>query len=89
MNSLSNHERLCKLNPNRQLTKYEKYGRIVGFNTFGREAWNKGLTKETDERVKGYVEILHYKYITGELVGTALGRIVKPESIDKMLATRE
>lgn len=89
LNSLSNHERLCKLNPNRQLTKYEKYGRIAGFNAFGREAWNKGLTKETDERVNVSAETLHQKYVTGELVGTALGRIVKPESINKMLATRE
>lgn len=34
-NSLRNHERLCKLNPNRQLTTYEKYGPIKGFNFRG------------------------------------------------------
>lgn len=50
-NSLRNHERLCKQNPNRQLTKYENDGAIEGFNNKGRVAWNKGLTKETDERV--------------------------------------
>lgn len=57
-NSLRNHERLCKQNPNRQLTTYEKYGIIEGFNNKGRIPWNKGripwnkgLTKETDERI--------------------------------------
>lgn len=44
-NSLCNHERLCKENPNRQNTVIE------GFNNFGRTPWNKGLTKETDSRV--------------------------------------
>ena len=34
-NSLRNHERLCKLNPERQLTTYEKYGPIKGFNLTG------------------------------------------------------
>lgn len=37
-NSLRNHERLCKLNPNRQLTTFEKYGSIEGFNKKGRIA---------------------------------------------------
>lgn len=43
-NSLSNHERLCKLNPDRQISSF------VAFNET-KTAWNKGLTKETDERV--------------------------------------
>jgi len=55
-NSLRNHERLCRSNPNRQLTYYEKYGPINGFNSKGRKAWNKGLTKETDERILKYSE---------------------------------
>lgn len=49
-NSLCNHERLCRLNPNRQQN--------VGFDNFnksiraGKETvWNKGLTADTDERV--------------------------------------
>lgn len=49
--SLKAHEAVCKNNPNRHLTKYEKYGEIEGFNNKGRIPWNKGLTKETDERV--------------------------------------
>ena len=50
-NSLRNHERLCKQNPNRQLTTYEKYGPISGFNEPGHLSWNKGLKKESDPRV--------------------------------------
>jgi very-short-patch-repair endonuclease len=43
-NSWRNHERLCKNNPKRQESSFKKY------NEEG--AWNKGLTKETDERVR-------------------------------------
>lgn len=49
-NSLCNHERMCKENPDRQTINHE----IQGFNNFGRTAWNKGLTKFTDERVYLY-----------------------------------
>lgn len=51
-NSLCNHERLCKLNPNRQLTTYEKCPNLDKFNTKGKIPWNKGLTKDTDERLR-------------------------------------
>ena len=46
LNSLHNHERLCKLNPNRQESPWVKYNLTKG------NVWNKGLTKETDDRVK-------------------------------------
>ena len=49
-NSLCNHERLCKLNPDAmEVTGHSaeiKAGRVQGH-----PAWNKGLTKETDERI--------------------------------------
>ena len=38
------HSVLCKLNPNRKATQ------------LGRKAWNKGLSKDTDERVKKNAE---------------------------------
>ena len=44
-NSKRNHERLCKLNPNRQISSWVKFNHERG-------SWNKGLTAETDERVK-------------------------------------
>lgn len=53
-NSLCNHERLCKENPNRQDSIHE------GFNSIGSVPWNKGLTKETDNRVLQYSIKNHY-----------------------------
>ena len=49
-NSLRNHERLCKLNPEHQVSSWVK------FNKEREHAWNKGLTKEMDERVKKQAE---------------------------------
>lgn len=66
-NSLCNHERLCKLNPNRQLTKYEKYGPIQNFNADGKVTWNKGLTKDTDERVAKGALSLKNGYSSGRI----------------------
>lgn len=49
-NSLCNHERLCKLNPNAmEVTGYS--AEIKAGRGQGHPAWNKGLTKETDERI--------------------------------------
>ena len=48
-NSLRNHERLCKLNPDHQESPWTKFNK-------GHAPWNKGLTKETDERIKLYSE---------------------------------
>ena len=45
-NSLSNHERLCRLNPDKQASAIERY------NISDHQVWNKGLTVESDERVK-------------------------------------
>lgn len=45
-NSLCNHERLCKQNPNRQESKLASY-----HQTNNSVVWNKGLTKDTDPRV--------------------------------------
>lgn len=46
-NSLCNHERLCQNNPNKQVID-RSYLR----NGISRTAWNKGLTAETDDRVR-------------------------------------
>lgn len=45
-NSLSNHERLCRNNPNRQESYFAKWN-----SSPEKQCWNKGLTKETDARV--------------------------------------
>lgn len=66
-NSLRNHERLCHLNPNRQESSWVKYNKKRG-------AWNKGLTAETDERLKRQSERTKEKYRTGQLKPTFLGK---------------
>lgn len=50
LNSLTQHEIRCKENPDYLLLNLN-YKPRVGFNNIGRTAWNKGLTKETDDRV--------------------------------------
>ena len=45
-NSHRNHERLCPYNPNRHYVSH----------TIGATPWNKGLTKDTDYRVKEYAD---------------------------------
>lgn len=47
-NSHRNHERLCPKNPNR----------VYVSRTKGRPAWNKGLTKYTDDRVRANSEAI-------------------------------
>ena len=59
INSLKNHERLCKLNPNRQISPFVKY------NAEHETSWNKGLTKENDERVKQMSETMSQKIRAG------------------------
>lgn len=47
-NSLCNHERMCKQNPNHDVCYIDQY------NKDGHPAWNKGLTKETNQSVLSY-----------------------------------
>ena len=61
--SLCNHERLCKQNPNRQTN--------VGFDKFNADrragkvnSWNAGLTAETDERVRKQSNAIRLYYET-------------------------
>jgi len=65
-NSLRNHEHLCKENPNRQIIK----SNFIEYNKRKHEgiisAWNKGLTKETDERVAKAANTLKNGYKTGK-----------------------
>ena len=61
-NSLCNHERLCKKNPNRQELEYK------GFATYNanHSSWNRGLTAETDDRVARNVEAVKESYASGK-----------------------
>ena len=55
-NSLCNHERLCRNNPNRQIYSNGTSNGLDKFNADRRaglvSSWNAGLTKDTDDRVK-------------------------------------
>ena len=82
-NSLCNHERLCPHNPDRQFVE-GKTVIIEGFNNKGRAAWNKGLTKDTNESIKRRSEILTDKYARGELVGSFKGKHHSEESKKKI-----
>ena len=75
-NSLRNHERLCKENSFRRFTS-------IGNGEWpkGRPAWNKGLTKETDERVKHIAE--------GTKQGIARAKIEHPEYYTGIASTEE
>lgn len=58
-NSLCNHERLCKENPSRQITGhngFDGYNKAVASGQI--QVWNKGLDKETDERISRMADAL-------------------------------
>ena len=59
-NSLCNHERLCKLNPNRQTSS------LAAFNSARKagevSSWNTGLTADVDLRVKRNAESIKAYY---------------------------
>lgn len=72
-NSLINHERLCKNNPNRQISNFVKYNKKV------KQAWNKGLTKETDERVRKGAKNLKEAYSSGKVISHNKGITLSEE----------
>lgn len=55
-NSLRNHERLCPKNPDRKYVSH----------TIGNTAWNKGKTKDSDERIRRYAETFSKRYVGTE-----------------------
>ena len=72
-NSLCNHERLCKENPNRQLVTF-------GTDNFkSKPAWNKGLTKDTDIRVANHSNRMteYFKNHSGTFKGRSHSEVSK------------
>jgi hypothetical protein len=78
-NSLRNHERLCKNNPDRQESYLMKKNKSENY-----VPWNKGLTKETDERVAKYASTQHQKIVDGETISYWKGKHLPKEMIEKM-----
>lgn len=55
LNSLNNHERLCKNNPNRDsIITVDHKGKNNPM--YGKKAWNKGLSKETSTKIQKMAE---------------------------------
>lgn len=69
-NSLRNHQRLCKLNPEKPVANIRS-GKKGGWPK-GRPGWSKGLTKDTDPRVRKCSEKLKEHYIDKD--GTFKGK---------------
>jgi very-short-patch-repair endonuclease len=63
-NSLRNHERLCKLNPDRDLHSLEvmRKNRDDWNHSENYVAWNKGLTKETNESIARQAKMFHERH---------------------------
>lgn len=81
-NSLRNHERLCKENPEKQESSWIKFNHERG-------AWNKGLTKETDERVNKQSKTLTEEYKFGRLVNAIKGTKYSDEHKKKISESRK
>ena len=67
-NSCKNHERYCKENPNKIESPFVKYNKDKGC------AWNKGLTKETDERVAKGANTYKERFANGEIISHWVGK---------------
>lgn len=67
-NGLCTHERQCKQNPDRQQLEYAGIAEYNAKRKAGEvTVWNKGLTKETDERLAARGKALSERYKSGEL----------------------
>lgn len=67
LNSLKQHEVRCKKNPSSILVKDNLYEYRLKLQSGDKTVWNKGLTKDTDDRVKAQGETYHNKYVNGEI----------------------
>lgn len=71
-NSLRNHERLCKRNPNHQISSFVAFNKLKTDGVI--DVWNKGLTKENDDRVKQMSQTLSKRYRNGEITPSFLNK---------------
>lgn len=60
---LKNHEKSCKENPNRIIVKRN----VSNFKNGTYVVWNKGLTKETDDRIANYAKSISDAYKNGKI----------------------
>ena len=67
-NSLCNHERMCKLNPNKQNSGFIVFNEKVRCGEAA--VWNSGLTAANDERVAKHAKAIAEYYTTNEAFWT-------------------
>lgn len=79
-NSLRNHERLCKENPNHQESYFKTHKNI----RINKEPWNKGLTKETDVRVNKISNSIKDGIKSGKIKLSYLGKHLSEEHKQKI-----
>jgi len=54
----------------------------------GKKAWNKGLTKETDDRVKQAADTLNEGFESGRIIPVQTGKPISQETKDKISKSR-
>lgn len=86
---LREHKKQCELNETPIVQKY-----ILDENgkrklAPGCNAWNKGLSKETDERLKKSAETLHNGYATGRIINSNKGKLHTEEQKQKISMGRK
>lgn len=82
-NSLAQHERFCKNNPNRTESPFVKYNKEKD------HVWNKGLTKEIDERLAKAAETLSEGYSSGRVKHPNKGTTMSEEQKQKISKSRK
>lgn len=84
-NSLVQHEIRCKENPN----KIKAVSGFIKYNKENKGSWNKGLTKETDERVAKGANTLKENYENGKIIHPSLGKKMSEEQKQKISKSRK
>lgn len=81
-NSLRNHERLCKENPNRQESSFVSHNEKI--RSGERTAWNKGKTKETDDGIRHNIESRTRNIESGKTIPSFRGKHLSAEHKAKL-----
>lgn len=84
--SLGQHRRFCKLNPNAQISPFVKFNKHIGVNNC---IWNKGLSKETDARVKKQSDTLKMQYKCGKISNKFKGKHLSEDHKKKISASQK
>lgn len=85
-NSLVQHEIRCKLNPNKIISGFEIHNNKI--KSGERFIWNKGLTKETDERIQNIANTYKNNLKTGKIKHWATGLTKETDERVKLISEK-